>query len=169
MKCMVSRRASWFLQGGYFLCRGSLAPSDRHMILSGWGEKELTRDPGPSDFSSQNPGMRMSKTHWNPLVCGRHLLAFAPPRRPSFVESLCLSPWKKACFVHSLAELNLKTFWYLHRRKLLCPSCEGKQPLLDPYCVLDLSAFLFSIKCFLPLFPIPPHQNNSLFWYRHPK
>ena len=84
MKCIVSRRASWFLQGGYFLCRGSLAPSDRHMILRGWGEKELTRDPGPSDFSSQSPGMRMSKTHWNPPVCGRHPLAFAPPRRPSF-------------------------------------------------------------------------------------
>lgn len=84
MKGRVSWRASWFLQGGYFPCRGSLALSDRHRILSGWGERKLTRDPGPSGFSSQNPGTRMSKTHCDPLVCGHHTLAFACPRRPSF-------------------------------------------------------------------------------------
>lgn len=84
MKGRVSWRASWFLQGSYFLCRGSLALSDRHMILSGWGERKLTRDPGPSGFSSQNSGTRMRKTHCNPLVCGHHTLACASPRRPSF-------------------------------------------------------------------------------------
>ena len=84
MKGRVSWRASWFLQEGYLLCRWSLALSDRHMILSGWGERKLTRDPGPSGFSSQNPGTRMSKTHGNPLVCGHHTLACTSPRRPSF-------------------------------------------------------------------------------------
>ena len=69
-------------------------------------------DPGPSDLSCQDPGMRMNKAHWNPLVCEHPSLAFATSQEPYFffVVSLNLSPWKKACFVFSLAELTLKSF-----------------------------------------------------------
>lgn len=164
MKGRVSWRASWFLQGSYFLCRGSLALSDRHMILSGWGERKLTRDPGPSGFSSQNSGTRMRKTHCNPLVCGHHTLACASPRRPSFcgVSKPVTLEESMLCAQLSWAESE-NLFDIFTGGNFCAPTVKGNSLFLI-LIVSWISLPFFSLLSFFPplSYPSPPKQLSFL-------
>lgn len=58
--------------------------SGRHEEAKRLGGKDGTTDPGPSDLTCQDPGMRMSEARWNPLVCEHHALAFATSQETFF-------------------------------------------------------------------------------------